>query len=218
MTRGKKKRAGGGGSDVPRPLRGRLIALGEQKVRCSFRGGDSPRLPATQARILPGAVSGSGRGEQGAAARWTGAECCREEPGRPCLACEAPEVVRSPTSGRPSTGSLPLSHDQVIRGAASAWWGAEQLLGQGRKAVSFSPLTLLWTSSDGKAEVKCSCGERAEEFFPLILWYGQFSSKNASLLFQIVDYYIQSRLAPKYNRVWYVNRKLQTSFINPGLA
>lgn len=126
--------------------------------------------------------------------------------------------MRSPTSGRPSTGSLPLSHDQVIRGAASAWWGAEQLLGQGRKAVSFSPLTLLWTSSDGKAEVKCSCGERAEEFFPLILWYGQFSSKNASLLFQIVDYYIQSRLAPKYNRVWYVNRKLQTSFINPGLA
>lgn len=109
--------------------------------RCDAPSGEgTPQdLPATQALILPEAVPGSGRGKQGAAARRTGAECCGEEPGRPCPVCAAPEVVKSPTSGRPSAGRLPLSHHQVIRGAASAWWGVEQLLGQGRSAVSFAP-------------------------------------------------------------------------------
>lgn len=57
----------------PRPLRGRLIALGEQKVRCSFRGGDSPR-PACHpsshsargsARERPGEAGSRGEANRG---------------------------------------------------------------------------------------------------------------------------------------------------------
>lgn len=134
----KKKRAGGAMSLDP--SEGDLLRWVSRKCDAPSGEGTPQDLPATQARILPGAVSGSSRGELGAAARRTGAECCGEEPSLPCPACAAPEVERSPTSGRPSTGSLPLSHHQVIWGAASAWWGAEQLLGQGSKAVSCSPL------------------------------------------------------------------------------